>query len=125
VWLGSRGQSAGRCKRSDVDAPLATTTLTDPDVIEVTDPTHPLFGRRFPLLQLCRSRHGEGFAEVLYRQHLRLRIPLSSTDRATVSDSHSRTKLTREVIQELIALVMECPSCRNPPPASGPDSPKP
>jgi hypothetical protein len=98
---------------------------TDPDLIEVTDRTHPLFGRRFPVVRLCRSPHGEGFVEVLYRERLRLRIPLSSTDRATVSAAHSRTKLTLDVIQQLIALVKECPPCRKHPTASSPDSPKP
>jgi hypothetical protein len=66
---------------------------------------------------------GEGFVEVLYRERLRLRIPLNSTDHATPSATHSRTKLTPDVIRQLIALVRECPPCRNHPSASGPDSP--
>src|SRR5712664_1010823 len=114
-----------RCKRSDVNALHDTTTLIDADIVEVTDPTHPLFGRRFPILRLCQRPRGEGFVEVLYREHLRLRIPLNSTDRAAVPAAASRTKLTLDVIQQLIALVKECPSCRNHPPTSGPDSPKP
>src|SRR5262245_47720338 len=97
----------------------------DADVVEVTDPTHPLFGRRFAVLRLCQRPHGGGLVEVLYHQHLRLHIPLSSTDRATGPALHSRTKLTLEAIQRLLALVKECPSCRKPPSASGSDSPTP
>jgi len=92
-------------------------------VVEVTDPTHPLFGRRFPLLRLCRSAHGAGFVEVRYRDTLRLRIPLDSTDRATTPARRTRTKLTPAAAQELIALVEESAgSCRNHPSTSGPDS---
>jgi hypothetical protein len=111
-------------KPSDVNAPVDTTTLTDPDIIEVTDPTHPLFGHRFPLVRLCRSAHGEGFVEVRYRDNLRLRIPLNSTDRATTPATHVRTKLTPTVAQEFIALVEESAvSCRSHPTASGTNSP--
>jgi hypothetical protein len=124
IWWRA-GRTSGPCKPSDVNAPVPPTTLTDPDIIEVTDPTHPLFGRRFPIVRLCQMPRGEGFVEVLYRQHLRLRIPLNSTDRATLSVPCSRTKLTPDAIRQLIALVTECPSCRKPPRPSGPDSPKP
>ena len=112
-------------QRSQVNAPVATSALIDPELIQITDPTHPLFGQRFPIVRLCQLPRGDGFVEVLYRQHLRLRVPLNSTDRMTVPVAHSRTKLTLEVIQQLIALVKECPSCRNPLSASGPDSAKP
>jgi hypothetical protein len=95
-------------------------------MIEVIDPTHPLCGRRFHVLRLFRAARGEGFAEVRYREDLRLRIPLNSTDRSAAPVGHSRTKLTLEVIQQLIALVKEYRnSCRSHPISSGPDSPKP
>ena len=77
-------------------------------MIEVTDPTHPLFGRRFHLLRLCRSAHGAGFVEVRYRDTFRLRIPLDSTDRATTPPTRARTKLTPAAGQEFIALAEEC-----------------
>ena len=92
-------------------------------MIEVTDPAHPLFGRRFPLLRLCRSAHGAGFVEVRYRDTFRLRIPLDATDRATTPPTGTRTKLTPAAVQEFIALAEESAgSCRNHPSASGPDS---
>ena len=89
----------------------------------MTDPAHPLFGGRFPVVRLFRPPHAAGVVEVLYRQQFRLRVPLAATDRATTSAPHPRTKLTPEIARELIALVAECPSCRTHPSPSGPDSP--
>jgi hypothetical protein len=101
-------------------------TLTDDEVITVVDPTHPLYGRRFPLHRLCHPRHSEGFVEVLYRESLRLRVPLAATDRAASPLALPRSKLTLEAIRQLIALVKEChASCPSSPAVSGSDSPKP
>jgi hypothetical protein len=93
--------------------------------VEVTDPTHPLYGRHFPVLRLCQRPSGDGFVLVRYRQHLRLRIPLTATDRALGPGPRSRTKLTPADARRLVALVRECPPCPTPPTPSGPDSPKP
>ncbi len=119
------GPTSERCKRSHVNAPVDTTILTDDDLIEVVDPTHPLFGRRFQVVRLCPLPRGEGFVDVFYREHIRLRIPLDATDRATSLLARRATKLTLEGIKELIALAKECqPSCRNNPASSGPGFPK-
>jgi len=94
-------------------------------LIEVVDPTHPLFGRRFPVHRICQSPHAQGFVEVLYRGHLRLRLPLDATDRAASPLALPRTKLTLEAIEQLVALVKECrASCPSHPTSSGPASPK-
>jgi hypothetical protein len=67
---------------------------------------------------------GEGFVDVFYREHIRLRIPLDATDRATSVLARHATKVTLEGVQELIALAKECqPSCRNNPASSGLGSP--
>jgi hypothetical protein len=110
-------------KRSDVNAPVDTSTLIDHDLIEVADPTHPLFGHRFSVVRLCSLPRGEGFVDVFYREHIRLRIPLDATDRTTSVLAQRRTKVTLESIKELIALAKECQSCRSNPASSGPDSP--
>jgi hypothetical protein len=125
IWW-SAGSTYGPFKSPHVDAPVLNSTLTDDEVITVVDPTHPLYGRRFPILRLCHAVRGEGFVEVRYRQSLRLRIPLLATDRATFPLALPRTKLTLEAIRQLIALVKEChASCPNSPAMSGPDSPTP
>ena len=93
-------------------------------MIEVVDPTHPLYGRRFPLLRLCQPCQGAGFVDVLDHASLRLRIPLAATDRAFSPLVRRRSKLTLEAIEQLIALVKECQaSCPSPPAASGTGSP--
>jgi hypothetical protein len=79
-----------------------------------------LFGRRFQVVRLCSLPRGEGFVDIFYCEHIRLRIPLEATDRATSVLARRRTKVTLEGIQELIALAKECqPSCRNNPAWSG------
>jgi hypothetical protein len=119
------GWTFGRFKSPHVNAPVDTTSLIDPDLIEVVDPTHPLFGRSFQVVWLCSLPRGAGFVDVFYREHIRLRIPLSATDRATSLLARRGTKVTLEGIHELIALAKECQSsCRNNPPSSGRNSQK-
>jgi Family of unknown function (DUF5372) len=76
-------------------------------VIEVIDPTHPLFGQRFPVLSLSRRPGSPGLVTVAYGDDARLRIPLSVTDRADCLLSRPRTKITPEAISELVTLVEE------------------
>jgi hypothetical protein len=84
-----------------LDAPFnypADEALTE---VEVTDPRHPLCGRRFPLLSISSSPHAPGFALVVYRQYMRLRIPLSATD-LTATVIPPSTKLTLEAVTDLV-----------------------
>jgi hypothetical protein len=76
-------------------------------VIEVIDPTHPLFGQRFPVLSLSRRPGSPGLVTVAYGEDARLRIPLSITDRADCLPSRPRTKITPEAIRDLVTLVEE------------------
>jgi hypothetical protein len=76
-------------------------------VIEVIDPTHPLFGQRFSVLSLARRPGRPGLVTVAYGDDARLRIPLSVTNRADCLSSRPRTKITPEVIRELVTLVEE------------------
>src|SRR5205814_5353923 len=104
--------SCGRPTRTSstsqrLNAPRESTTLAAQDVIEVIDPTHPLYRRRFPLLWLCQPPQGPGFVEVPYGEYIRLRLPLAATDRAPSPEALPRTKLTPAAIQQLIALGKE------------------
>src|SRR3954452_20532118 len=76
--------------------------------IEIVDPTHPLFGRRFPLLHTSTTLTGPGFAWVLYRSYMQLRVPLSVTNLSAAVPPAVRTQLTPEAIQDLLALAGQC-----------------
>jgi hypothetical protein len=85
-----------------------------PDEIEVTDPTHPLFGRRFSVLSITRQPRSTAFVFVAYRNAMRLRIPVSSTSLAVNQIPPPRTKWTQDAIRELLSLVQEGETpCRN------------
>jgi hypothetical protein len=88
--------------------------------MEVTDPTHPLFGRRFQLLSGCAPRHTPGHVRVAYRQQMVLRIPLLATSLARPRPARATT-LTSPALTELIALAEACAvrSCPPDPKTSG------
>jgi hypothetical protein len=77
-------------------------------VIEVTDPTHPLYGRRFQVLSISHPSQRPGHAIVAYRGSLRLRIPVQATDRSPDNTPRSRTRFTRDALLELLTLWKEC-----------------
>ncbi len=92
--------------------PQLNTLFNNPDEkdkteIEVTDPTHPLFGRRFALSSVSSPLHGPGFAFVSYRDQIALRLPVASTTLAPSRPVIS-TKLTPDAIQELMTIAEDC-----------------
>jgi hypothetical protein len=75
--------------------------------IEVTDPTHPLFGRRFQVLSISTTRNSQRHVFVAYREKMVLRIPMSAT---TLAPPHAllHTKLTSHAVEEFISLAKQC-----------------
>ncbi len=71
--------------------------------IEVTDPTHPLFGRRFPVRQIGDTQRGAAHVFVVYREYMTLRIPLQATTLMPTQPA-TPTKLTLDTVQELVIL---------------------
>src|SRR5262249_11676553 len=69
-----------RCyrKTQQHDAPFQN-PAADPEEIEVTDPTHPLYGRRFPVLSISHPPQRLGHVVVAYRGFMRLRLPVQAT----------------------------------------------
>jgi hypothetical protein len=87
--------------------------------IEVTDPTHPLFGRRFPVHSISAPERGGIYVLVLYRESFTLRIPLSASNLAPPR-SVSFTKLTSDSVAQLVTLAEQCEAvCPPDPPTSG------
>lgn len=76
--------------------------------IEVTDPTHPLFGRRFSILSISTSQpDSAGHVLVSYREYMSLRISFLSTNLAPPR-SAGQTKLTLDALTDLISLAEQC-----------------
>jgi hypothetical protein len=90
----------------------------------VTDPTHPLYGRRFQVLSISHPPQRPGHVVVAYRGSMRLRIPVQATDLTPDIASRPRTKFTRDALLELLALMKECQGrCPGHPRQSGTASP--
>ena len=90
----------------------------------MTDPTHPLFGRRFRVVSISHPPHRPGHVTVAYREGMRLRIPVGATSLASGSVAPPRSKLSRAALIDLLAALKECEaSCPDQPNASGAGSP--
>jgi hypothetical protein len=74
--------------------------------VEVTDPTHPLFGRRFPVLSISSPPNASGYVDVAYREYMTLRIPKHATNLVPVW-STLQTKLTVAAVKQLICVAEE------------------
>ena len=84
----------------------------------VTDPTHPLFGRTFPVVSVSRQPRDVGYVVVAYRDALRLRLPAPATDLSSPATRTPPTKWTPAAVREFLALVAEVPPpCPNRPPS--------
>jgi hypothetical protein len=102
-----------------LNAPLKNPLPHDLPEIEVIDPTHPLFGRRFPVVSRTSSPPGPGHVLVAYRQYMLLRIPVVATS-LSASLPVVRTKLTAPAIKDLVTLAAQCEVlCPPSPPTSG------
>jgi hypothetical protein len=92
--------------------------------VEVTDPTHPLFGRRFRVESISHPPHRPGHVTVAYREGMRLRLPVVATNLTPGSVTLPRTKLTRDALRDLLSVLKECESsCPDPRSVSGASSP--
>src|SRR5256714_15596468 len=88
-----------------LNTPINNPPVDDPTEVEVTDPAHPLFGRRFALLSTRPRPHSVGYIFVAYRDTMVLRLPHVATSLvATPPESASMTKLTLHAVTELMAL---------------------
>src|SRR5919108_5383352 len=115
-----------RCGRTTehLNTPLNNPPIDDLTEVEVTDPGHPLFGRRFVLLSTRPRSHSMGYLFVAYRGTMVLRLPQIATDLvAPPPKSVLLSKLTSHAITELISLAEQCEVlCPATQPKSGIDS---
>ncbi len=93
--------------------------LQEGSEIEVTNPNHPLFSRRFPVLSVSNPRHSIPNVFVSYREYMVLRIPLPDTNLSEARPAVS-TKLTLQSLNEFISIAKECEElCQTTPKTSG------
>src|SRR5713101_7106798 len=111
----SRGGCAsgwrGRCDPTTehLNTPLNNPPIDDLTEVEVTDPGHPLFGRRFVLLSTRPRAHSMGYIFVAYRDTMVLRIPQTATNLVSPPPASAPiSKLTSHAITELISLAEQC-----------------
>ena len=90
----------------------------------MTDPAHPLYGRRFSVLSISHPPQRPGHVLVAYRGFMRLRLPVPATSLTADNRRRSRTTFTRAALVELLALTKEYEGlCTDQPSASGNGSP--
>src|SRR5207253_3539290 len=116
----------GQCVQTTehLNTPINNPPIDDLTEVEVTDPGHPLFGRRFVLLSTRPRSHSIGYIFVAYRDTMVLRIPQTATDLvAPPPESAPLSKLTSQAITELMSLAEQCEVlCPATQPRSGIDS---
>src|SRR6266571_4295394 len=92
-----------------LNIPVNNPSTDDLTEVEITDPGHPLFGRRFVLLSTRPRPHSVGYLFVAYRDTMVLRIPQSATNIVSPPpESAPMSKLTLHAITELISLAEQC-----------------
>jgi hypothetical protein len=87
-----------------LNTPFNYPNIEETTEVEIIDPTHPLFGRRFRLLSVSTPLHNSSTVTVSYNGYMSLRIPLLSTNIVIVRPMQ-RTKLTPESLNEFISTV--------------------
>jgi hypothetical protein len=122
-----RARHHGECGPTTIhlNTPINNPPVDDPTEVEVTDPTHPLFGRRFALLSTRPRPHSVGYIFVTYRDTMVLRLPHVATSLFdALPASAPMTKLTSHAVTELISIAEQCEVlCPVTQPNSGIDSP--
>src|SRR3981189_3277049 len=113
---------ASRCLRARAsgDAHKSHDDVAACEEVEVVDPCHPLYGRRYRLISIGKESTTRGackelFARVHYRFGLTLLLPLGVTNLERNGLLRAApTKLSLDALQDLIALAEEsggtCPS---------------
>jgi hypothetical protein len=86
--------------------------------VEVTDPTEPLYGRRFRVESISRSPQEVAHVFVRREDGIGLRVPLRSTNLSLLVSDTPRAKLNAQSIADFLSLVKEYELC--PPPKTSP-----
>ncbi|WP_459903988.1 hypothetical protein, partial [Desulfosarcina cetonica] len=76
--------------------------------VEVIDPTHPLYGRRFPLISVTHHPPiGPCHVIVAYQKDIHKHIPISATNLSVNPIPLCQTKISFEAVSELVGLIRQ------------------
>ncbi|WP_206078559.1 hypothetical protein, partial [Poseidonocella sp. HB161398] len=87
------------------DTPLGDADESFPEVVQVLDPRHPLYGRTFQVLgrsSFCRAG-SPSFYEVAYRDGVTLNVPVAATE--PLASPVDLPKLSMESLRDLLDVV--------------------
>ncbi len=85
----------------------------------VTDPRHPLYGRRFAVHTVTGGDIQSARVFVVYRGDQRLMILREATNLSVLERTDVRSKLSARVVRDFLALVKEYELCLPVPNSSG------
>jgi hypothetical protein len=85
----------------------------------VTDPVHPLYGRRFQVHTVTGGDIQSARVFVVYRGDQRLMILREATNLSVLERTDVRSKLSARVVRDFLALVKEYELCLPAPKPSG------
>lgn len=89
------------------------------DEVWVTDPGHPLYGRRFPVHTVTGGDAHSARVFVIYRGDHRLMILRAATNLSVLVRTEPRSKLSARAVREFLTLVKEYELCPHIPVSSG------
>src|SRR5689334_5520309 len=89
-----------------LDTPIHLSSA-QPEQITVTDPTHPLYGRNFPVVSMTSGRHGTAYAYVDDRNGTVLRVSIMATNLHPAPLDLPTSKLTLDAIRDLVRLASQ------------------
>ena len=85
----------------------------------MTDPCHPLFGRRFPVHSVTGGDTHSACVYAVYQGDDRLKIFREATNLSVLERTSPRSKLSMCSVREFLALMKEYESCLSPLKKSG------
>jgi hypothetical protein len=107
-----------------LDTPLNDTRDTADEEVTVSDPGHPLYGRRFRVAARAHMPGSQGsHVLVFYRDGIQLRIPTAAIESPKTGQA-PRTRVTGAAVEELLSTARACGICPSSHADSGDPSPK-
>lgn len=93
---------------SKLSTPFYNPSLEDTskEEVEITNPTHPLFGCKLPIISVSSPPIGESNVFVQYQGHIVLKIPISATSLGYTPFTLS-AKLSLSSLKEIIKIFKE------------------